>query len=606
MTPHSPTLSIVVPIFNVEEWLVPFLESLLAQTFTDWEAILVVDGSPDGSLAIAQDYARQDDRFVLLDCVNGGVGAARNRGLNLVRGEYLAFADPDDLLHPHAYAVLVRSLVDNGSDIAIGRGEHFTENDERSTYWTQRSAVFASGGVRLTLAGSPELILDHAPWTKVFRASMIRSAGIRFPEGTLCEDLVLSVEAFRAAQAIDVVPETVYYHRARSGAITSDLMIEPILSDWMTQAAAAAALVDTLNEASRDAHYLRFLNQEVWTRVRAFDRIPDAATFTRFERFVTDMFRAASPTVRASLPQLKRSMLHFLASGSFSTLWRQPEVLSPFADGLSNDNRARRAVAAATRLGQNDPEENALRAVLLREHLFQPILGYQGGLAEVDFTEACSLIDTVWPNDPSEAEKARLNPSELLLVSAARAHDEADFRFVVENELATAEATASRLGPASPGLRADGWIVLAQHPLASDATVNLILRSRNSSKVRAYPAVVVPPGSDPVGQAWKATLQPTVDMVGEEWNTWLRIERPGLGRREIVLQLTAEPQPSVLPVTLDGVSARFLSEKRAVIRLTAPAPATSPAAPGARRLSRSRLLRGRGGPRIATVKPNET
>jgi hypothetical protein len=604
VTPHSPTLSIVAPIFNVEEWLVPFLESMLAQTFADWEAILVVDGSPDGSLAIARDFARQDDRFVVLDCVNGGVGSARNRGLALTRGEYLAFADPDDLLHPDAYAVLVRSLAASGSDIAIGRAEHFTEDDVHSGYWTQRSPVFAAGGVGLTLADSPDLILDHAPWTKVFRASMFRSAGLRFPEGTLCEDLVLSVQAFRAAQTIDVVLDTVYYHRGRRGAITSDLMIEPILSDWMTQAGVAAALVDTLNDASRDAHYFRFLNQEVWTRVRAFDQLPDAATFARFETFVADMLDAASPTVRGSLPQLKRSMLQFLASGRCGVLWPQPGVPSPFANDLSTGTRARRAVVAASTLELDNEVDMVLRAVLTREFLLQPLLGYRGGLTEVDFVEACRLIHTVWPDGPTPVEQARLSPSEVLLLISVDALDETGFRFIVDNEMITADATANRLSVAAPGLSVSGTLTLTA-PLATDAAVQLILRSRGSGKVRAFPVEVSPHDSTPFVSLWVATVRPTQGMVGDEWNTWLRIDRPGLGRHEAPLQLSPSALPTDSPVVSDGVVAAFGSEKRAVIRLTVHSP-PDPIVPTARLVRLGRFLKGRSGPRIATVKPNET
>ena len=93
-------ISVVVPIYNVERYLHRALESLLSQTYKDWEAILVDDGSTDGSGRIADEYAGRDPRFKVIHKTNGGLSDSRNTGLELVEGEYLIFLDSDDFLHP--------------------------------------------------------------------------------------------------------------------------------------------------------------------------------------------------------------------------------------------------------------------------------------------------------------------------------------------------------------------------------------------------------------------------------------------------------------------------------------------------------------------------
>ena len=103
---RKPEISLVVPFYNVEEYLADCLDSLLSQTWTDFEVVLVDDGSPDGSRAIADRYAAQDARIRIISVENGGLGAARNTGVRSARGRYLAFVDSDDLLPPGALRAL--------------------------------------------------------------------------------------------------------------------------------------------------------------------------------------------------------------------------------------------------------------------------------------------------------------------------------------------------------------------------------------------------------------------------------------------------------------------------------------------------------------------
>jgi CDP-glycerol glycerophosphotransferase len=153
-----PRISVVVPIYNVEEYLPACLDSVARQTVDDFEVVMVNDGSTDRSAEIAGQYGRRDPRFRLVQQENAGLSAARNTGIDAATGEFIAFLDSDDVLPPNAYELLLGALDETGSDFATG-------NVHRLTGWsTSQSAFLAKtpgtsyGGARSgtsTASGSP-------------------------------------------------------------------------------------------------------------------------------------------------------------------------------------------------------------------------------------------------------------------------------------------------------------------------------------------------------------------------------------------------------------------------------------------------------------------
>ena len=118
----APTLTIIVPVYNVESYVAETLDSLQRQTLKHWEAIIVNDGSTDGSAAIVDRYAKIDRRIQVVHQVNAGLGAARNVGIQHARGKFLTFLDSDDIIPDDAYAAMVESLNKSKSDFAVGAG----------------------------------------------------------------------------------------------------------------------------------------------------------------------------------------------------------------------------------------------------------------------------------------------------------------------------------------------------------------------------------------------------------------------------------------------------------------------------------------------------
>lgn len=117
----DPIISIIVPIYNVGKYLPKCIESILNQTFKNFELILVNDGSTDNSGVVCDDYEKKDTRIKIIHKSNGGVSSARNAGLYVAKGEYIGFVDPDDYIDKNMYEKLYRLCIDNNSDIAICR-----------------------------------------------------------------------------------------------------------------------------------------------------------------------------------------------------------------------------------------------------------------------------------------------------------------------------------------------------------------------------------------------------------------------------------------------------------------------------------------------------
>ncbi len=211
-------LSVVVPFFNVEEFIGQALESIAKQTLRDLEVIMVDDGSTDGSTVIAKSYATRDPRFMLVQQQNQGLGPARNTGVRHASGSYLAFADSDDLLDLHAYELLVGSLEKTGSDIACG-GVRRLKSIGLETSWLH-DEPFRETVLRTHVTRRPALLRDRTAWNKVFRRSFWDAHGLEFP-GTLYEDGPVVLRAHVLASSVDVFRDIVYYWRVRdSGALS--------------------------------------------------------------------------------------------------------------------------------------------------------------------------------------------------------------------------------------------------------------------------------------------------------------------------------------------------------------------------------------------------
>lgn len=209
----GPLLSVIIPSYNVEEYLEQCVESVFAQTYKNLEIIIVDDGAKDSTPELADALASRDDRVSVLHQPNGGLSNARNNGFRISKGEYVAFLDSDDWLPPTAYQSMMDALQKSGSDMATGN----VTRVQGTHQWQAWNQSFTHVGVALTttLEETPNLLFDATAWNKIYKRSLLEANDIQFPEGKLYEDMFPTARAFMASSSVDIVPENVYFYRIR-------------------------------------------------------------------------------------------------------------------------------------------------------------------------------------------------------------------------------------------------------------------------------------------------------------------------------------------------------------------------------------------------------
>lgn len=210
-----PTLSIIVPIYNVESYLKDCFASVEQQTFTDYEVILVDDGSTDASPKIASEYASARPHYHYYRKENAGSGSARNFGVEKARGTYIAFLDPDDVIERHMYERLITALERDGSDFVVCHARRFNSTSY-SASWIHTLAL-ADLPHRTSIRECPQLIYDTTVWNKVIKRDFYVGTGITFPEKIRYQDIPVSIPLHVLADHISVVHDVEYYWRERDG-----------------------------------------------------------------------------------------------------------------------------------------------------------------------------------------------------------------------------------------------------------------------------------------------------------------------------------------------------------------------------------------------------
>ena len=203
-------LSIIIPIYNVENYLNECLDSILRQSYHNYQVIMVNDGSTDSSLEIANMYVEKDQRFKVYTKVNGGLSSARNYGLKYVDGEYLTFLDSDDYLSDDAYENMMKIIGNN--DIVLSNIRYFFENN----------TGFDLKGLNTKVSDNineQALLSPMFAWNKIYKTKYFIENNILYPNGLWYEDIPVTVSLFVNTDKIVYLNETCYYYRQRSSSI---------------------------------------------------------------------------------------------------------------------------------------------------------------------------------------------------------------------------------------------------------------------------------------------------------------------------------------------------------------------------------------------------
>lgn len=212
----SGTVSVIVPVYNVEPYLRQCVDSVLAQTYGDLEVILVNDGSPDGCGKICDDYAARDGRVKVIHQTNRGLSGARNSGIGAAAGDYLFFIDSDDWIEPHTIEALHRDLTENGAGMAVGGIISVYGDGNRVPAFTWDGMLCMGAGEAVGQLCRRD-IFSVSAWGKLYKRELFNI--IRYPEGKLAEDTAIIIDLLIAAKTVTVRAAPFYNYRQRRSGI---------------------------------------------------------------------------------------------------------------------------------------------------------------------------------------------------------------------------------------------------------------------------------------------------------------------------------------------------------------------------------------------------
>ncbi|HEP1806196.1 TPA: glycosyltransferase [Streptococcus suis] len=232
-------VSVIVPVYNVEKYLSQCLDSIIHQTYKNLEIILVNDGSTDGSGKICDDYAAKDGRIKVIHQENGGLSDARNKGLDLMTGQFVTFVDSDDYLENNCIHTLYTYACTCKTDISIGKFIEFEENTSQFLFHNHlnngNKIEFLTGDQCLERHHKYFLSIFVTAWAKLYRTSLFNDSNpckkIRYPLGVLHEDQYTTHKLFLKSNKIVFVNDYLYVYRVRKNSITNTPLSDKRIMD---------------------------------------------------------------------------------------------------------------------------------------------------------------------------------------------------------------------------------------------------------------------------------------------------------------------------------------------------------------------------------------
>ena len=248
-------VSVIVPVYNVEEYLGRCVDSILAQTYPNLEIILVDDGAKDFSGRICDEYAQKDPRVRVIHKENGGLSSARNAGIDAARGGWLEFVDSDDWIEPDAVESLLSMALAYQVELVLGgRWDVSAKTGEKKIGLCPRKREVISG---------EELVgrifrwdnCDSSACDKLFSRRLFRE--VRFPEGVICEDVPIMYKIVLDAGRVALLDKPIYNYYHRSGSITYTGISEKNFHFSRHTEAILSYIKQHYPKLEREARYLR-------------------------------------------------------------------------------------------------------------------------------------------------------------------------------------------------------------------------------------------------------------------------------------------------------------------------------------------------------------
>lgn len=218
----QPLVSVIVPVYNVAQYLPQCLASLRGQTYQSLEVLLINDGSTDGSKEICRAYAELDERFHLIDKPNSGVSDSRNRALDRAKGKFLQFVDADDFLAPDATETLIHAAQSSGADLVISHFYRLLEDRAAPKGHIKGERLLTRAEFAEEMVKAPANFYYGVLWNKLFRRSIVEAHRLRFDrEVNWCEDFLFNLEYIQYTRLIRAIPQPLYYYRKRDTSLVN-------------------------------------------------------------------------------------------------------------------------------------------------------------------------------------------------------------------------------------------------------------------------------------------------------------------------------------------------------------------------------------------------
>lgn len=213
----KPLISVIIPIYNVENYLAKCVNSVIDQNYKNLEIILVNDGSPDNCGSICDEYAQKDNRIVVIHKKNGGLSDARNAGLEISTGDFITFVDSDDYVSKDFISTLVNLIQDFEADIAISPFIHFKDDEKKVKRILSINKVKTYTNVEGLINMFYQSDFDNNATSKLFRRELF--SDVSFPKGLLYEDLATTYKLFLLANKVAFSNRKTYFYLIRSNSI---------------------------------------------------------------------------------------------------------------------------------------------------------------------------------------------------------------------------------------------------------------------------------------------------------------------------------------------------------------------------------------------------
>ena len=226
---QCPLISIIVPVYNVEKYLNKCIASVVNQTYTNLEIILVDDGSPDNCPAICDQWQAKDSRIKVIHQENGGLSVARNNGIDACSGSYVQFVDSDDYIEPNTVECLLQACLENNADVSCCG--YVKEYANRLLYHPLTDVRKCYEGEEILISAMKGTVFEHLAWNKLWRRDLF-DKNCRFPPGKCFEDSATTWKVLRKCSRVVCVPDVLYHYIARKNSNSNTKSMKNRVDYW--------------------------------------------------------------------------------------------------------------------------------------------------------------------------------------------------------------------------------------------------------------------------------------------------------------------------------------------------------------------------------------